>query len=113
MSGILGEIVLYKREFVKRSKKRLPQRELENLARAADKPRGFARALGGKGCALVAEIKTASPSRGLIGAGVRIDAVARMYEENGASCISVLTDERYFGGSLERFRVVRGITTIP
>ncbi len=113
MNGILGEIVLYKREFVKRSKERLPFKELENCAGSVDETRGFARALKGKGCALIAEIKTASPSKGVIRTDVDIGDVARLYEENGASCISVLTDERYFGGSLEYLKRVQSVTTIP
>jgi len=113
MNGLLGEIVLYKREFVKRCKERFPLKELEEYAGTVDEPRGFARALSGEGCALIAEIKTASPSKGVIRTGVDIMNVARLYEENGASCISVLTDERYFGGSLERLRQVRAVTTIP
>ena len=113
MNGILGEIIQYKREFVKRSKERLPLKEMENLAGTASETRGFAEALGGIGCALIAEIKTASPSKGIIRADVEIDNVARLYEENGASCISVLTDERYFQGSLGRLKLVREVTTIP
>jgi len=113
MTGILDEIVEYKRAFVKECKKRLPLRELEDCISSLGKPRGFTQALRGKGCALIAEIKTASPSKGIIRDDVSVVEIARLYEENGASCISVLTDERYFGGSLERLSLVRNISAIP
>ncbi len=69
MTGILAEIVAYKREFVDGCKKRIPLGDMEESALAASAPRGFAAALRERsrtGCALIAEIKAASPSKGLI-----------------------------------------------
>lgn len=113
MTGILGEIVEYKREFVEKCKKRLPLREVETLAYESGEPRDFYGALSGKGCALIAEIKTASPSRGIIRNNMNVTDIAKIYSENGAACISVLTDEKYFMGSLERITWVRETVPLP
>jgi indole-3-glycerol phosphate synthase len=113
MTGILDEIVAYKREFVKNCKKRVSQSDLEKLAEDVSEPRSFAGALSGEGCSLIAEIKTASPSKGIIRNDVSIVDIARIYTANGAACISVLTDEKYFMGSLERLTVVRNTTNLP
>lgn len=111
--GILGEIVEYKREFVMGRKHRIPQADLERSCIDAEPARGFADALRGEGCALIAEIKTASPSRGIIRQDFDVAEIARLYANNGASCISVLTDEKYFTGSLERIPVVREASPLP
>jgi indole-3-glycerol phosphate synthase len=116
MNGILGEIVSYKRRFVEDRKVRLPLRELERMAFDVDEPRGFEAALrksSTERCALIAEIKTASPSKGIIRDDVEPFDVACAYERNGAACISVLTDERFFHGSLDRLKTVRAATTLP
>lgn len=113
MNGILGEIIEYKKEFVKNCKKKLPFRELEQMAPETGERRDFAGALKVNGCSLIAEIKTASPSKGIIRNDVNIGDVARIYSENGAACISVLTDEKYFMGSLERLSAVRKVTELP
>jgi len=113
MTGILAEIVAYKREYVSACKERLPQRELEERSLEAGETRGFAGALRGGGCSLIAEIKTASPSRGIIRDDVAVPDVARIYADNGASCISVLTDEKYFRGSLDRIARVREAVALP
>ena len=116
MTGILGEIVAYKREFVAASKRHVPARELERRALASPDTRDFAGALRARsenGCALIAEIKTASPSKGLIRDDVTVEDVARVYEANGAACISVLTDEQYFRGSLDRLGRARGACGLP
>lgn len=113
VTGILAEIIDYKRAFVEDCKKRLPLKELESRVSNAGQTRGFARALSGGGCSLIAEIKTASPSRGLIRDDVSVEDVAKIYEENGASCISVLTDEHFFKGSLDRLGIIHDVTTLP
>ncbi len=111
--AILGEIVEYKREFVRGRKHRIPQADLEKCCIDAEPARGFADALRGDGCALIAEIKTASPSRGLIRQDFDVAEIARLYAHNGASCISVLTDEKYFMGSLERIAAAREASPLP
>ncbi len=113
MTGILGEILEYKKVFVEKCKKKLPLKELEHLAQESEDRRDFAGALSPKGCALIAEIKTASPSKGIIRDDVNIEDVARIYSENGAACISVLTDEKYFMGALERLTKVRKAVKLP
>ena len=113
MTGILGEILEYKKLFIEDCKKRLPLRELEQMSLETEDRRDFAGALSVKGCALIAEIKTASPSRGIIRDDVDIEDVARIYSDNGAACISVLTDEKYFMGSLERLSKVRKTANLP
>ena len=113
MTGILGEIIDYKRFFVENCKKSIPLRELEALALETGNTRDFAGALSDEGCSLIAEIKTASPSRGIIRDDVKITDVARIYTDDGAACISVLTDEKYFMGNLERLNTVRKTTHLP
>ena len=113
MSNILDEIVEYKREFVKISKHKAPLRELEQLATEKGLTKDFTGALKEKKCALIAEIKTASPSKGVIRNDVGILDVARIYEQNGAACISVLTDEKFFMGNLKRLSMIREISGLP
>ena len=95
MTGILADIVAYKREFVDGCKKRISFEDMKESSLSAPAPRGFTAALRKRsltGCALIAEIKTASPSKGLIREGFDPAEVARVYEHNGAACISVLTE---------------------
>jgi len=113
MTGILEEIVEYKRRFVEESKQKIPLRQLERMAEETGKPRGFAEAVKARSCALIAEIKTASPSKGIIRDDIVVEDVARLFEDCGAACISVLTDEAYFRGSLERLRQVRRTVNLP
>ncbi|MHB9029445.1 MAG: indole-3-glycerol phosphate synthase TrpC [Candidatus Latescibacterota bacterium] len=116
MTGILAEIIEYKRAFVEESKNRMPLGELEHRALESPHTRDFAGALrqhGPDGCALIAEIKTASPSKGVIRDDVTVEEVARIYEENGAACISVLTDEKYFRGGLDRLGMARSACGLP
>ena len=113
MTGILEKIVEYKRQYVGECKTQIPLRELESMVADAPTTRGFVHALAGSGCSLIAEIKTASPSRGVIRDNADIPGIARLYESYGASCISVLTDEKFFKGSLERLTEVSGAVNIP
>lgn len=113
MSNFLDEIIEYKREFVRITKNKIPLRELEQLVMGKGPTLDFTGALKEKKCALIAEIKTASPSKGLIRNDVEILDVARIYEENGAACISVLTDEKYFMGSLKRLSDVSEMSGLP
>jgi indole-3-glycerol phosphate synthase len=111
---ILDKIVQTKRGEIAAAKARLPERELR--ARLADAPpvRDFFAPLAQDGpIRLIAEVKKASPSKGVIREDFNPVQIARIYEENGASCISVLTDETYFHGSLDYLRAIRSSVSIP
>ena len=116
-SDVLAEICAATRREVERRKQRLPQAELERRARTAPPPRGFSRALKRTAAsprpALIAEIKKASPSRGLIRAEFDPPALARAYKEGGAACLSVLTDGPYFQGSDEHLAAARAAVDLP
>lgn len=117
MPNVLEKIMETKRGEIAAAKGKLPVRELEQLVSAAPPVRDFAGALRAKaaatGMGLIAEVKKASPSAGLIKADFDPVAVARMYERGGATCLSVLTDEPYFQGSLDDLRAVRSAVSIP
>ena len=112
---ILDEIVAHKRTEIAAAKQRLPLEELERRVRGHQTQRNFRTALSetGKRPALIAELKRKSPSRGML--RERFDPVrlAQELQEAGASALSVLTDERYFGGNLEFLRDVQAFTEIP
>lgn len=99
-----------------RSTARSDDRKVDELMAEAvttPPPRDFKAAVQVAGLSLVAEIKRRSPSAGDINTGLDPAAVARDYEEAGASCISVLTDERYFGGSIYDLRAARAAVDLP
>jgi len=112
---ILDEILAHKREEVARAKRALAPDELAARARASSDPlRGFRAALlGSPRPRIVAEIKRRSPSRGEIRADFDPVVCAKAYADSGAAALSVLTDERYFGGHLEFLRLVRGSVSLP
>jgi indole-3-glycerol phosphate synthase len=114
MPTILDKIVATKREEIERAKAAVPEAELR--ARIADAPRVrnfFTPLAAGGPIRLIAEVKKASPSAGVIRADFDPVAIAKTYEAHGASCISVLTDESYFQGSLEYLRKVRAAVGLP
>ncbi len=114
MATILDKIVAGKRQEIAAAKLGCPETELRRALRDAPPPRDFLGAIAGRGpLRLIAEVKKASPSQGVIRADFRPVEIARTYEEHGASCISVLTDEPYFHGCLEYLRQVRAAVGIP
>jgi indole-3-glycerol phosphate synthase len=98
---ILDDIVKSKKEGLARRKRSVPVSELEELSSKRQPPRDFASALQGDGVKLIAEIKRASPSKGTIRPDLDAVQLAQTYAQNGAAAISVLTEERYFDGTLE------------
>ncbi len=114
MPTILDEIVQTKHREVEAARKRMPLVELEAQVAEAPPVRDFRAALAGPGpIRLIAEVKKASPSAGLIRPDFDPIAIARTYQTHGAACLSVLTDVQYFQGHLSYLARIRAAVAIP
>lgn len=114
MTGVLDRIFATKRREVEDARERVSAADLRAQIRDAEPVRGFRAALEAvDGLALIAEVKKASPSRGVIRADFDPVRIAEIYVENGATAISVLTDAPYFQGSPEYLRAIRAAVAVP
>lgn len=114
MSTVLDKIVAAKWREIEAAKAAVPEAELRRQAAAAPPVRNFFAPLAAPGpIKLIAEVKQASPSRGLIRADFQPVEIARAYEASGATCVSVLTDREFFRGSLDYLQAVRAAIGLP
>lgn len=108
-ASILEEILLQKRKELVESASRVSLQALKDRARSLPPPSGFVQALEQQTFGIIAEIKRASPSKGIIRADLEPVGTAEAFIKNGAACLSVLTDERFFQGSLQYLRDIKRV----
>jgi indole-3-glycerol phosphate synthase len=111
--SVLDEIVAAKREVVRRRSAELPLRDVRALAEAAPPTRNFLAAMTAAGLSVIAEIKRRSPAKGTLHSELDPALMAQVYEQGGASALSVLTDEQYFHGSDSDLVAARQVTRLP
>ncbi|MBI4642099.1 MAG: indole-3-glycerol phosphate synthase TrpC [Candidatus Tectomicrobia bacterium] len=113
--SILDRIVAVNREELHETKRKFPLSELRARLQDLEPPRRFLEALkdGSQGTRIIAEVKKASPTKGLIRADFDPVAIATTYEEHGAAAISILTEKQFFQGNLDYLHQIRKVTHIP
>lgn len=110
---ILGKIIQRKYQEIEARKQQVNLSEMEQLAKEATPIRPFATALQHKSPAIIAEVKKASPSKGVIRKDFNPEQIAREYQQAGAACLSVLTDVDFFQGNAENLRIAREVCELP
>ena len=110
---MLHKIIALKKEEVEQRKKTLPLSQLKERVARQKPPLDFVSVLSGDGIHLIAEIKLASPSRGMLNPNLNLTELAKTYVKGGAAAISVLTEANYFQGSIEHLAAVREVVKLP
>jgi indole-3-glycerol phosphate synthase len=110
---VLDKIIKTKKEEVAIANRALPLADLKNFVKELAACRDFKAAISGKNCAIIAEVKCASPSRGRLVENFDPLTIAHTYEKNGAAAISVLTDEKYFQGRKEYLTQIKQKVQLP
>jgi indole-3-glycerol phosphate synthase len=111
--NILQEIVAYKKQLLRRQKKEIPQGRLLKLLDRPLPAAGFQEKISENGIHLIAEIKKASPSTGVIREDFDFISIASAYQEGGADCLSVLTEDKFFQGQLSFLDKIRQVVSLP
>ena len=110
---ILGKIIERKYQEIAEKQKQFSLKDVEELAKQTTPSRGFANALQHKSPGIIAEIKKASPSKGIIRENFHPAEIAKQYEQAGAACLSVLTDVDFFQGHADYLRIAREACALP
>jgi len=114
MNALLDRIISAKKEELKETKRKTPEATVREAAAGRGPTRGFARAIAGReGGAVIAELKKASPVKGLLRAEFDVEQLARQYAENGAAALSVLTESRFFMGDISYVDRARAVCALP
>ena len=117
MTSILTEIYNYKKDFIYEQKKVFPENELIKKLNGKNKKRGLKKTIDenfyANNISIIAEVKKASPSKGIIANIFNPKLIAKNYQDGGATCISVLTDEKYFLGSIDHLKEISENSSIP
>jgi len=112
--SFLTRIVSHKRDELAQAQKKLSLAALQQMAKTQAAPRDFRRALtSGKNLAVIAEMKKSSPSTGVLREDFNPIVLAKSYAAHGAAALSILTDEKFFGGNLENLQKARAVCTLP
>ncbi len=117
MNNLLSQICNDKKDFVEIQRKRITEKELQIIIDSSEKPRKFKSKIDfnykNKSLSIIAEIKKASPSKGIISKNFNPERIAKAYTRGNATCISVLTDSKYFHGSPNDLKVVKSNSNLP
>ena len=117
MNNILDQICIYKKELVEIQRKKITEKELQIIIDDLEKPRAFKKKIDtnyeSENLSIIAEIKRASPSKGIISKNFNPAKIAKAYTTGNATCISVLTDSKYFQGSSNDLKIVKANSILP